>query len=211
MQSILAGSRSFRVWYSGEAGALSPASKGRLKLDKVKYRAIKGPPIEGGSMASFGDIIDNIKSNHPMGISGLRDEFAPRVRALLRREVDASYLDGEVEAVLAGVVTVVRSRVSLDPKELPAMVHSVVRERRKQRPKTMSTGTSAEPRSAAAMERMLSELSPVERDALFRFYVLDQLPAEISKATGLTQSQLQEVKARAKARFKEISRDAAST
>ena len=55
-----------------------------------------------------------------------------------------------------------------------------------------------ERQTLAQLRRFLKDLTPAERDALRRFYELNQTAAEIKSATGLTQGQLTRLKTRIK-------------
>ncbi len=48
----------------------------------------------------------------------------------------------------------------------------------------------------AHLRRLLKDLTPIERDALRRFYRLQQSPDQIQTATGLTKAQLNKLKTR---------------
>jgi DNA-directed RNA polymerase specialized sigma24 family protein len=53
-----------------------------------------------------------------------------------------------------------------------------------------------ERRGLARLRRLLNHLTPIERDALRRYYALEQSAEEIEAAIGVTESQLKDLKAR---------------
>ena len=54
------------------------------------------------------------------------------------------------------------------------------------------------------MRRVLSELSPREREVIRRFYVNEQSPAQICSEMSLTRSQLRSLKSKARGRFEQL-------
>jgi DNA-directed RNA polymerase specialized sigma24 family protein len=53
-----------------------------------------------------------------------------------------------------------------------------------------------ERRTLARLRQLLNDLTPIERDALRRYYALQQTAEEIEAAIGMTKSQLNELKTR---------------
>ena len=56
-------------------------------------------------------------------------------------------------------------------------------------------------RKQARMALILSRLSITEREALFRFYNLEESPTHISHDLGIAEDQLRELRARVRSRF----------
>jgi DNA-directed RNA polymerase specialized sigma24 family protein len=53
----------------------------------------------------------------------------------------------------------------------------------------------------ARLKRVVGDLSPREREALYRFYTLKHSAAEISRALGFGEEELRELKSRVKKDF----------
>ena len=53
----------------------------------------------------------------------------------------------------------------------------------------------------ARLKRILANLSPRQREALYRFYSLGEDSVQVSRALGLDESELRELKSRVKREF----------
>ena len=68
--------------------------------------------------------------------------------------------------------------------------------------RTMNAGLASESK-AARIRRILAALSPGEREALHRFYALEQDTEEISRAIGLSENALRELKSRVRKAYQQ--------
>ena len=65
-------------------------------------------------------------------------------------------------------------------------------------------GDSFESPSHVRFKRLLDKLSAQERDALFRFYCLNETPEQIHRQTGISGPELRALRSRAREEFRAL-------
>jgi hypothetical protein len=141
-------------------------------------------------------IVEKLQSHDRSGMDDLRAIFASGIRCVLARRVAPTDIEATLEKVLNSVAGIVGCREKSNPDQLPALVLSCVRE---------VCGSQTKSR-VEAMKQVLGRLAINEREALRRYYKLEQMPSEIHREAGLPEAALSALKSRVKNSFAALQR-----
>jgi DNA-directed RNA polymerase specialized sigma24 family protein len=97
----------------------------------------------------------------------------------------------------------VRRRTPSAPATLASHLRTAINEIQ---PRVGRAGISPQPAKTAEAREVLAELDESEREALLRFYVREQQPAQICRELGLTEQAFFALKSRVRAKYRELTR-----
>jgi len=171
----------------------SPAHKNGL--------ARRGP--ENG----LAEVVRRIRDHDSSGIDDLYRAFSSGLRFLIRRHLDAMQVEDCLRAALADLVRAIEAREP-EPDRVIALVRQIAAGNISRRTPAPEPGAASGAREQAeetdrqddAMGDILDSLSGQEREILRRFYVLRQPESRICADLRLSESELQALKARVRAR-----------
>jgi hypothetical protein len=150
----------------------------------------------------FAEIIRKLQAHDPSGMDDLRTMFDRGLRLLLvRRGVQDT--DRASGVILSRAAELVRRRVPFDPARLPAQLRAALNEICPPNGRAPMGTQSAE---TADAREVLASLEGSEREALLRFYVREQRPAQICVDLGFTECAFSTLKSRVRAKYFELTR-----
>jgi|SRR5579864_3088030 len=147
----------------------------------------------------FAGIIRKLQAHDPSGMDDLRAMFDRGLRLLLARR-GVQDTDHASRIVLSRAAELVRRRVPLDPARLPSQLRAALNEFRPAEGRAPIVTQSAE------AKEVLASLDGSEREALLRFYVREQRPAQICVDLGFTERAFSALRSRARAKYFELTR-----
>ena len=150
----------------------------------------------------FTEITRKLRAHDPSGMDDLRATFDRGLRLLLvRRGVQDTERISEL--VLSRAADLVRRGASFDPETLPCQLRTAMNEIR---PADGGAGMCGQPVKTAEAREVLARLDGSEYEALLRFYLRGQKPAQICLDLGLTEDAFSALKSRARAKYFELTR-----
>jgi len=149
--------------------------------------------------ARLAELVNAVRAGNPKAVEELQGVLAPGVRFLIRRRLIGGGADPHVRSVLDAAVLAIREDPSMASGNVARLVRQLIVRRFPARLKE-STGDPRGSGSKAA-ERILKRMSPVERDALRRCYVLGEAPESFLRELKLTRDQFRALQCRARAEF----------
>ena len=171
-------------------------------------------------------VVEQIRAGEPPGEEDLYRNLATGARLFLQRRLGTQDVDDLVHDLFVIVVETIRRGDLREPERLMGFVRTVLH-------RQMSLGisrmihkretsinlesaagiTAAEPtpeqqaaaqQNAAIMKRVLRKMNARDREVLTRFYLREESPERIRLEMGLTETQFNLFKSRAKARLTEL-------
>jgi DNA-directed RNA polymerase specialized sigma24 family protein len=154
------------------------------------------------SSSAIAELLDLIRRGDAGAAEELVCIFLPGARFLIQRRLGKSDVDGEARSALATVIRGIESDVSITPQLLTRMIRQFIQQRFSPN-KRPGDPPSAEPDGAAiqAAADILGHLSPIERDALRRCYVLGESPEAFVGGLKLTLDEFRAIRSRAREEF----------
>jgi hypothetical protein len=148
------------------------------------------------------DITRKLQVHDPSGMDALRTMFDSGLRLLLVRRgvLDTEGIGG---IVLSRAAALVRRRTPSAPATLASHLRTAMNEIQ---PRVGRAGISPQPAKTAEAREALAELDESESEALLRFYVREQQPAQICRELGLTEQAFFALKSRVRAKYRELTR-----
>jgi hypothetical protein len=143
------------------------------------------------------ELVKSIRDGLAGGSADLRRIFYPGACFLIRRRLGRQDVDSQVQSVLDAVIRKLHEDDSIDGRNLTGLVRQIL----VQSFPVTTNGNVADRPAVMAAARILEALSPVERDALRRCYVLGEPPESFLKTLSLTPDQFRAVRLRARAEF----------
>jgi hypothetical protein len=163
-----------------------------------KDRATPPRVLDADGLAS---LVDRIRAGNREAAEALRGMLAPGVRFLLGQRLQRGNIDHESGQLIEAVIGEIRS----DPSLRAADVLRMVRKRIQQRSGGKSAGIEDRPaidvEAVKLAQDILGRMSPVERDALRRCYVLRQRPASFLQGLDLSPEEFRVIQSKARAEF----------
>lgn len=175
---------------------------------QAKHSADK-PTARGG----ISDILARIKNRDEEAIAELFGMVSSGLMLLIRRRLGPAGAEGRVRETFQAVVEGIQSDGLSDPDGLTAFVRETLQRQfasRSQAAPAPGETSRQSPNSVVAMREVLESLPEHERDALTRFYVLEQPAEQIMSEVGMSAADFRAMKARAKMRFLELRESAPS-
>jgi hypothetical protein len=166
----------------------------------------KASPMNGehdsADLARFADITRKLQVHDPSGMDALRTMFDGGLRLLLVRRgvLDTERISG---IVLSRAADLVRRRTPSDPAALPSQLRTAMNEIQ---PRVGRAGIAMQPAETAEARELLAQLDECEREALLRFYLREQQPAQICRELGLDEQVFSAIKSRVRAKYRELRR-----
>jgi DNA-directed RNA polymerase specialized sigma24 family protein len=164
-----------------------------------------GENCTGG--ADVSELLARVRSRDDEAIAELFRMLSSGLRLLIRRRLGAEGADARVRDTFQAVVQGIQMDGLRDAASLTAFVRETLQRRLAGRNEAAPAPAEA-PRqwsnSAVAMRKVLGSLPECEREALTRFYVLEQPEEQVMDELGLSAADFRAMKARAKTRFFEI-------
>jgi len=143
-------------------------------------------------------MLDDIRTGDADAAAAWSRTFLPGTSFLVRRRLGKPNVEAEVQSVLDDALNVVRTDGSMTAEQVPGMIRRLIYQRFPEK----SAGFAVSSRAATrAAERTLNKLSPLERDALRRCYVLGEAPESVMSGLNLSIEELRKIQARARAEF----------
>ena len=157
---------------------------------------------DSADLARFAEITRKLQAHDPSGMDDLRTMFDRGLRLLLtRRGVEDT---GRISAIVfSRTADLVRRRAPADPAMLPSDLRTAMNEIR---PSLRRAPLGTQPAETAEAKEILAGLDGSEREALLRFYLREQPPAQICADMGLTGHAFSALKSRVRAKYFELTR-----
>jgi len=154
-------------------------------------------PTSGG--ARLAELVNAVRTGNTGSIEELHRILAPGVRFLIQQRVN----DGKVETHVRSVLVAAVCRIREDPTVASGGVVRLVRQLIVRRfPARLRQSREGPPGAEVKLAgRILRGMSPAERDALRRCYVLGEAPESFLEDLKLTRDQFQALQCRARAEF----------
>jgi hypothetical protein len=147
------------------------------------------------------ELVGLVRAGHTGAAKQLHRILSPGVRFLLQRRLDWNNVDCEAESVLEAAIRTIQTDTSLPADGVPQMVRRLIQQQcpGQHNPAT-ETGDGAGP-TQKVVEGILDGMSPVEREALRRCYVLGEAPETFLETLSLTLREFRAIQVRARAEF----------
>ncbi|HVN06170.1 MAG TPA: sigma-70 family RNA polymerase sigma factor [Bryobacteraceae bacterium] len=184
------------------------------------------PDASPTSTHQWAGLVERIKQNVPDGMEELYHVFSRGVRFYLCRQLGPQDLDDKVHDTFIIVAQAIQRGELREPERLMGYVRTIVRRqvaaqieenvlnRRHQYDLDWGLAvhdTTSNPEQNAIHEesqqialKVLSSISPRDREILVRFYLREQPAGQICQEMGLSDTQFRLLKSRAKARFGQL-------
>lgn len=147
------------------------------------------------------ELVNAVRAGGQDAAGELRHLFYPGTRFLIERRLDSRNVERQVAEVLDLVVRTIRDGPSVDGASVTRIVRQLIVQLVPVSQETSVPHATAKDGAVASAKRVLEGLSPVERDALRRCYVLRQPPESFLKALKLTPDQFRAIRSKARTEF----------
>jgi len=164
--------------------------------------------------SSWTELIEQIKRNDTNGFEELNRIFFRGVRFYLCRQLGHRDLDEQARDTLVAVAQSIQRGELPEADRLAGFVCTMVRRQvaeQIERDRLLAAHAECGPEQSAAQgekrqtaREVLMSTAAADREILIRFYLREQTAEQICRETGLTETEFQSVKSRAKARLKEF-------
>ena len=173
-------------------------------------------------------VVEQIRVGNPAGEEDLYKNLATGARLFLQRRLGTQDVDDLVHDLFIILVETIRRGDLREPERLMGFVRTVLNRQlslgishlihKRQRSTDLESAVNfvtSEPtaeqqaliqQKADIMRRILRKMGQRDREVLTRFYLYEETPAHIQKNMGLTETQFNLLKSRAKARLTELVR-----
>ncbi len=153
------------------------------------------------------DILERIKNRDEEAIAELFRMISSGLKLLIRRRLGPEGAEDRTRETFRAVVEGIQSGGLSDPDCLSAFVRETLQRQlasRNQAAPAQAETSRLAAGSVVAMREVLESLPEQERDALTRFFVLEQPAERVMSELGLSEAGFRAMKARAKVRFLEL-------
>jgi hypothetical protein len=147
------------------------------------------------------EMVSAVRAGNEDAAGELGRVFYPGARFLIQRRSGSVNVEQQVAEVLDLVVRTIRADPSVEGAGVTTLIRRVIVQRFPTTPKRPVTPATAKDGAVALAKGVLEGLSPVERDALRRCYVLRQSPESFLKALKLTPDQFRAIRSKARTEF----------
>ena len=151
------------------------------------------------NLADLTKILDPIRNGDRNAAANWLKTFLPGTCFLIRRRLGEVDVEAEARSVLDAALREVQADASVTPDQIPGLIRRLICQRYPGKPSEYSGGSNTARVKDA--ERILNRMSPLERDALRRCYVLGEAPELILSGLQLTDEQFRTIRSRARAEF----------
>jgi DNA-directed RNA polymerase specialized sigma24 family protein len=143
-------------------------------------------------------MLDPMRSGDPDAAADWLQTFLPGTCFLIRRRLGKPDVEPEARSVLEAALQAGQTDGSVTAEQLPGLIRRLITQRFPEKSREYTLASSAAIKAAA---RTLSKMSPLERDALRRCYVVGEAPESIVSGLKLTLEELRKIQSRARAEF----------
>jgi len=157
---------------------------------------------DSADLARFAEITRKLQARDPSGMDDLRTMFDRGLRLLLARR-GVEDIDRISGIVLSRAADLVRLRTPALAAMLPSHLRTAMNEIRSS---AGGAPIGAQPAGVAQAREILGSLDGSEREALLRFYLREQPPAQICVDMRLTEHAFSALKTRVRAKYFELTR-----
>lgn len=157
---------------------------------------------DSADLDRFAEIIRKLQAHDPSGMDDMRTMFDRGLRLLLARR-GVQDIDHASGIIMSRAAELVRRRAPFDPARLPAQLRTALNEIH---PAEGSAPIGTQSAETAKAREVLASLEGSEREALLRFYVREQRPAQICVDLDFTECAFSALKSRVRAQYFELTR-----
>jgi len=150
------------------------------------------------NLADLKKMLDPLRTGDRDAAADWLQTFLPGTCFLIRRRLGKPDVEAEARSVLTAALRAVQADGSIAAEELPGLIRRLINQRFPAKSREYAGNSSA---ALTAAERALKKMSPVERDALRRCYVLGEAPESIASGLKLTLEEFRKIQMRARAEF----------
>jgi hypothetical protein len=147
------------------------------------------------------ELVKSIRDGVADGRADLHRLFYPGACFLIRRRLGLYDVDAQVQSVLGAVFRKIREDDSVNGRNLPGLVRQILLQSFPANTKGNAGKDGLDRLTVTVAARILEAMSPVERDALRRCYVLGEPPESFLNNLRLTPDQFRAIRLRARAEF----------
>jgi len=151
------------------------------------------------NQADLTKMLEPIRSGSRSTPTDWLETFLPGACFLIRRRLGKHDVDAEARSVLDAALLEVQADDSLTAEQIPGLIRRLICQRYPGKPYEYAGNSN--PARVKDAKRILSKMSPVERDALRRCYVLGEAPELILSGLKLTEEQFRRIRSRTRAEF----------
>jgi DNA-directed RNA polymerase specialized sigma24 family protein len=144
-------------------------------------------------------MLDLIRTGDRDAAADWRQTFLPGTCFLIRRRLGKPDVESEARSVLDTALHEAQEDSSMTAEQLPGLIRRLICQRFPAK-SSQYAGSSNAARVKDA-KRILNKMSPLERDALRRCYVLGEAPDLILSGLKLTIEEFRKIRSRARAEF----------
>jgi hypothetical protein len=166
-----------------------------MEPGQTKRGATEAPPGE----VRLTELADGIRAGIPGAAEELYGALYAGVRFLIQRRVGSTNVDRQVRSLLDAVVQSVQEDASAG--SVITLVRQLIARRFPAGSSQPAEAPTAGGHGVEAAARVLEQMSPRERDALRRCYVLGEARESLLKALNLTPEEFRAIQLRARAEF----------
>jgi hypothetical protein len=158
-------------------------------------------PVASHEATDFAELLRLIRAGHAGATRQLHRILTPGVSFLLRRRLGRNDVAREAQCVMEAAIHAIQTDVSVRPDGVPRTVRRLIQEQCTGHNKPATETGASEGPPATLPAGILDGMSPVEREALRRCYVLGEAPASFLESLRLTPQEFRAIRARARAEF----------
>jgi len=149
-------------------------------------------------LADLKKMLDPIRTGDRDAAADWLQTFLPGACFLIRRRLGKPDVEPEARSVLEAALHEVQADGSVTAEQIPGLIRRLICQRFPAKSREYTGSSSA---AIQAAERTLNRMSPLERDALRRCYVLGEAPETIVNGLKLTLEEFRKIQMRARAEF----------
>lgn len=161
----------------------------------------KTHPEEGAGPAQVSELVTSMRAGDDAATEQLRRLLYPGVRFLMRRRLGHCYVDAEAESVIAEALAAMQADASLAGGWLLKIVLARIQQRYELLQKQSRSREETCNAGRQAAQCILQRMSPLEREALRRRYVLGEAPESLAARLNLSTEQFRAIQHGARAVF----------
>lgn len=148
------------------------------------------------------ELLERVGAADEGAIRELSRLLSPGLRLLIRRRIGPEGVDARVRETLQDVIEGIRRNGLRNPDSLPAFVRETLQMQMARHIEPVPPSIRQDSQgSVRAMREVLESLPALEREALTRFYVLEQPVEQVLVEMGVSAEDLRAIKIRAKELF----------
>jgi hypothetical protein len=148
------------------------------------------------------ELLERVHAGHEGAAEQLHGILYPGVRFLIQRRLGRYNVDREADSVLQAAIRGIQADASMPASQVNSLVRRLIQQRFDGKSRPAEAANAGEiGRSVGIAEQILERMSPVERNALKRCYVLGEAPESFLQDLNLTLEEFRTIRSRARAEF----------